>query len=157
MHNTQAKHATRHQGAALRQGGFTLIELMIAVVIVSILAAIALPSYVDYVKRGKLAEAFGELADYRVKMEQFYQDNRSYATPDGACGAVLPAGKYFDVSCETADAGQSYVATATSKSGAGLGAGYAYTIDQANNKQTTAFEGSITPEGCWLKKKGESC
>ena len=55
---------------AFRAEGFTLLELMIAVAIVAILAAIALPSYSDYIKRAKLVEAQNALADFRVKMEQ---------------------------------------------------------------------------------------
>ena len=64
--------------------GFTLIELMIAVVVVAILTAIALPSYQEYVTRGKITEATSNLADMRVKLEQFFQDNRTYV---GACAA----------------------------------------------------------------------
>ena len=58
--------------------GFSLIELLVAVAIVSILASIAIPGYRDYVRRGKLAEAYTNLASQRVKMEQFYQDTRTY-------------------------------------------------------------------------------
>ena len=58
--------------------GFTLIELMIVIAVVAILAAVALPAYGDYLRRGQLPEAFTNLADLRVKMEQYYQDNRSY-------------------------------------------------------------------------------
>ncbi|HET7775925.1 MAG TPA: pilin, partial [Azospira sp.] len=44
------------------QHGFTLIELMISVVIISILAAIALPAYQDYVTRSRLSEATSALS-----------------------------------------------------------------------------------------------
>src|SRR5688572_7261365 len=104
-----------------QQRGFTLIELMIAIVVIGILSAIAYPSYTDYVRRGQLQEAFTNLSDFRVRMEQYYQDNRSYANAGGACGAAaIPGGniKYFGYQCDLnttvgAPAGQSYRMTAT--------------------------------------------
>ena len=74
------------------QKGFTLIELMIVVVVIGILSAIAMPAYTDYVKRGKAAEATATLADMRIKMEQFFQDNRTYI--GGACAPTSTV-KYF--------------------------------------------------------------
>ena len=58
--------------------GLSGSRLMVAVAIVAILGAIALPAYSDYVTRGKLAEAYAVLGWQRVKMEQYYQDVRDY-------------------------------------------------------------------------------
>lgn len=66
--------------------GFTLIELMITVAITGVLASIAVPSYQDYVRRGQVVEAPTYLSDYRVKMEQYFQDFKNYgSTGTGTC------------------------------------------------------------------------
>lgn len=61
-------------------GGYSLIELMIAVAIVGILAAVVYPSYTDGVNRGRRAEAMTELARIAMLQEQYYADHRTYAT-----------------------------------------------------------------------------
>ncbi len=58
--------------------GFTLIELMIAVAIVGILAAIAYPQYVEYVAKGRRAECRSALLVATQKMEKFYSNNNQY-------------------------------------------------------------------------------
>jgi type IV pilus assembly protein PilE len=141
-----------------RQSGFTLIELMIVVAIVGILAAIAVPQYTDYILRSQLVEAHTGLHDMRVRMEQFYQDNRTY---DGAaldnCGAAAPAGRqYFDFNCRSL--GQTYTVTATGARG--RVAGFVYTINEQNVRQTTAtkagWEPAAMPAPCFVTRKG-SC
>src|SRR5512139_3544113 len=62
-----------------RQNGFTLIELMITVVIVAILAAIAIPAYQEYVKRGNRAAAESEMMDIANREQQYLLANRCYA------------------------------------------------------------------------------
>jgi type IV pilus assembly protein PilE len=70
-----------------KQQGFTLIELMIAVAIIAILAAIAIPSYTQYVQQGRRSDARATLMQAAQWMERFRSENNgSYA------GAVLPAG-----------------------------------------------------------------
>lgn len=67
--------------------GFTLIELMIAVTIVGILASVAIPSYLAYVKKGKRAEAQGALVTFANAMEQWRLQNGSYCDAGGTGGA----------------------------------------------------------------------
>lgn len=132
--------------------GFTLIELMIVVAIVGILTSIALPAYRDYILRGQLTEGVTQLADMRVKMEQYFQDNRTYI---GACAtgtvAPLPSGlRYFAVTCPTL-AASSYILNAT-------GLGFTYTIDQTNARNTTTVPaGWTSTAGCWVVKASGDC
>jgi len=141
-----------------RQSGFTLIELMIVVAIVGILAAIAVPQYTDYILRSQLVEAHTGLQDMRVRMEQFYQDNRTY---DGAgldnCGAAAPAGQqFFNFNCRSL--GQTYTVTATGARG--RVANFVFTINEQNVRQTTAtkagWEPAAMPAPCFVTRKG-SC
>jgi type IV pilus assembly protein PilE len=59
--------------------GFTVIELMIVLVIVSILLALAYPSYVKYVRKGKRGEAQQALMNWAVNQEIWRSNNPAYA------------------------------------------------------------------------------
>ena len=143
--------------------GFTLIEVMITVAIIAILAAVALPSYRDYVRRGQLPEAFASLADYRIKLEQYFQDYKNYGTTNGGACAngtnapgwsnFVPQGqKNFTFSCVTSANG--YTLTATGSGG--LVVGHVYTVDQGNIQTTTQFKGNaVSGKNCWLAKGSE--
>ena len=69
-----------------RAGGFTLLELMIVVVIIGILAAIAIPSYQDSVRKGRRSAAQTLLMEMASKQQQYLLDTRSYAL--GAAGVT---------------------------------------------------------------------
>lgn len=147
-----------------RSLGFTLLELMIAVAIVSILVGIALPSYRDTVVRGQLVDATTALSAMRARMEQYYQDNRSYAafttassTTSPPCSSSLTAGK-FTVVCATAPTASAYTITATGIAGSSVD-GFAFSIDQTNAQRTTALPSGwgTVPKSCWITKRGSTC
>ena len=141
-----------------RTRGFTLIELMIVVAIVGILAAIAYPSYIAYVQRSRISEATGDLSATRVRLEQFYQDNRNYGSNAAACGVPLPANSAsFVYSCNwgAGASNQSFLLQAT---GRGPMNGFTFTLNNNNQRATTAFPGAAgLPLGCWISKRGDVC
>lgn len=136
--------------AARGANGFTLVEIMVVVAIVSILASIALPAYSQYVMRGRIPEATGNLAVKRAQLENFFDNNRTYAGFDCTTGGS----SNFTYACTTQDA-SSYTIQAT---GQGPMAGFVFTINQSNQKATTgAPSGWSTNANCWITGKSGSC
>jgi type IV pilus assembly protein PilE len=151
-----------------RASGFTLIELMITVVIVAILAAIALPSYSDFVMRSRLTDAHAKLGDLRGQMERYFLDNRTYQDTSGAlCGIDDAAinmtatynadgGRSFDIACVAATP-TTYTLTATGRAARGM-SGFTFTVDQSNTRATSAVPaGWTTSANCWIVRKGGEC
>jgi len=76
------------RSAGLNASGITLVELMIAIAILSILTAIAIPAYTGYIREGHFATMRADLDGLRTTMEDFRLENGSYtgvtADPDVA-------------------------------------------------------------------------
>jgi type IV pilus assembly protein PilE len=141
--------------------GFTLLELMITVAIVGILAAIALPSYMDYVTRGKLTDGVTKLADAKSKMDKYFFDNRQYLDPtDTTCGVTFPtvAGKddYFLIDTPVCTA-TTYTLRATGVPANGLSSSFVYRVTQANAKSSVGPAGWTSAATCWAVRKDGSC
>jgi type IV pilus assembly protein PilE len=149
-----------------RQSGVTLIELLVACAIVGILGAVAVPAYRDYIIRGKLTDAQAMLGATRVRLEQYFQDNRSFPA---ACGATattlppftLPTSQYFTYACAAgATAGQTYQLDAVGIEAQGTG-GFTFRIDDQAVRSTvavpTAAGWSVPATNCWVVKKPSNC
>ena len=82
--------AKRPSSARRLQAGLTLIELMIVTVVVAILAAVAIPSYTEYVRRSHRVAAASFLTDVASRQAQYLLDARSYAPSLAALGMTAP-------------------------------------------------------------------
>ncbi len=153
-----------------RTKGFTLLELMIVIAIVGILAGIALPSYNRYVTRSKIQEGTTALLAARVKMEQYFQDNRTYTqncviapTAPTAAQIQLPQGKYFAFTCQgVANVAQQYTIRAEGTDGSLVG--FRLEINEANTHTTQtvpvawgSWAVGFTPKACWITKTTGEC
>jgi len=103
-----------------RPAGFTLIELMIVVAVIAVLAAIAIPSYIEQLRKGKRAEAIQAIGDVMLRQEKWRADHPAYATMNELTGSAANttsyngALKYYDVSISNNTA-TDFTITATRK------------------------------------------
>ncbi len=137
------------------QQGFTLIELMITIVVIGILAAIAYPSYTQYMLQARRAEAQSEMLKIQLGLEKWRANQVSYASAEDLTDSInTPA----DLAKTLSDANVYYIITITGPTGS------AYTINAAaqgtQEKDTGCTlltpltlneSGTKTPAACWKK------
>ncbi len=123
--------------------GFTLVELMVTIVIIGILATIVLPSYQDYLRKGRRVAAQAVLMDVAQKQQQYLLDSRSYASDLTTLNVSTPddVAKYYTISL-AADNGTPPTFTVTAKPNSGT--------DQASDPTLTIDNtGKKTPADKW--------
>ncbi|MFZ3018929.1 MAG: type IV pilin protein [Gallionella sp.] len=118
------------------QNGFSLIELMVAVAIVGILAAVALPSYQSYVVKGNRAAAQAFMADVENREKQYLLDARSYAADLSTLGMSMPTdvSNFYTMTITVSAAPPVFTLTATPIAGTKQESDGALTLDSSGAK-----------------------
>lgn len=95
--------------------GFTLIEMLVAIVIIAILTAIALPIFTDAVRKARRADAVALLTGLQQAQERFRANNPGYATTLVQLAGTPASTTHYQASIDSASA-SGYTLTATAKS-----------------------------------------
>jgi type IV pilus assembly protein PilE len=146
--------AGRSSAGSRRRKGFSLVELVVTMVIASILAAIAIPAYSNYVRKARRADAKSALLDLASLEERYYSTQNAYTAVAGNVGyAAFPAtvgnGGYYQIAAPT-------VAAAVAPTATTPGTPATYTIvataqaDQLNDTQCRTF--TVTSGGAQSAK-----
>ncbi|MDE1922258.1 MAG: prepilin-type N-terminal cleavage/methylation domain-containing protein [Gammaproteobacteria bacterium] len=157
-----------------RRRGFTLIELIVAMVIAAILAAIAIPAYSSFVRKGRRTDAKSALLDLASLEERYFTTNNTYSSAasdlgyGSAAGSVAWPAAGITVGSGYYQVSQPHVTPATPPTAtapAGAPASYSITAaaigDQANDTdcatftidsagdQTASTAGNAASPSCW--------
>ena len=142
------------------QRGVTLIELLVVMIIVGILAAVALPTYRQYVMRSQRSDAKDALLALATQQEKYYLQCNTYATAIAAavnCGAgelqgsAVSKNGWYDLAIDAADA-TSYSVSATAKAGENQyqdGACRSFTVTDRGVRTALDDGGGDNTSTCW--------
>ena len=129
------------QKNGVQAAGFSLIELMIALAIIAILAAIAFPSYQDHLRKGRRAAAQTFVLEAASRQQQYLLDARSYAVGTDAITTLslsVPADvtRFYTVTIDPAapTIPPTYVIRAVPIAGSAQEPDGELTLDQAGHK-----------------------
>ncbi len=137
---------------AHRNKGFTLIEAMITLVVLSIVVAIALPSYNRYVVRSNRSEGIEALLAAAACQERLFIRNNAFA--EDACVGGTNNGHY-EITVATSNANQNFVLTATPQNNQTKDSCGALTLND-RGVRTAGGEGGDLASQCWSGRWGSA-
>lgn len=125
--------------------GFTLIELMITIVVLSIIVAVAFPAYTAYAQRARRADGTAALSRATMEMESCRANNATYT----GCGVAAESDeRFYDLAVAVTGGGLGYNLTATGK-GAQAQDDKCVTLT-LNSQGTKGFSGGASDVAtCW--------
>jgi len=128
--------------------GFTLIELLVVILIIGILAAIALPAFLNQREKAQDSEAKSGARTVQTAMETYYTDNQNYTAADKtAVETIEPAIKQFDSRLTITPGASSYTIDVASK--ASTPRHWIITRDAAGNVSRTCTGTGCPAGGSW--------
>lgn len=138
---------TRHYELPHGAKGFTLVELIVAMIVMSVLSSIAVASYRSFSMDARRATAITALTDAASRQEQFFLDNKSYTTTVGGGGINVDTtieGGYYSLSI-VAPSSACPIARCWAMQATPQG------NQTDDNCGTLAYnsDGEKTPDGCW--------
>jgi type IV pilus assembly protein PilE len=130
--------------------GFTLIEVMIALVVVGLLSALAYPSYQQQVAKGRRTDAKQSLLELSQRMERYYTERGTYAGATLGASGLYPSvtsGGYYDLSI-TAQTLDGFTVRATPR-GVQVGDACASFLYNQVGDQTVSGDATLSAVKCW--------
>ncbi|MFJ2321968.1 type IV pilin protein [Pseudomonas sp. NPDC087817] len=125
--------------------GFTLIEIMIVIAIIGIMLTIGIPSYTEYVKKGRRAEVVSLLSEQAQSLERFYTKSNIYTGITG-----LSAGNdFYTITPTITD--QTFLLTATRKTGTAMATDKCgdFTLTNTGVRSMNNATTGLTTKDCW--------
>lgn len=139
-------------GRVSGRGGFTLIEVLIAMAIVAILAGLAYPQYTEYTRKARRSEIAAVLVEEAQKLERFYSRAGQYSNapgPPARAHEVSTGNAFYVINADRSE--QAFVLQATPVAGTLMSGDRCggFLIENTGRRDNVGLSGDASVQGCW--------